>query len=138
MLDKELLYDEYGNPTQLNENISLRSLEMANEILNDGYVTKVDMTYVSKDAAVISVTMQGRLNKSGINKKKVLPFKVKPDTKSAIQRTLIEWALDEVELEIGRRITGWKTGTISAQRLNLSTDGYVLDTFKVTHIKGLK
>lgn len=137
-MDKELLYDSSGRPTELNEKISLRSLEMAKEILDGGYVTKVDMTYVSKDAAVISVTMQGKLTKSGINKKKVLPFKVNPDTKSDLQRTLIEWALDEVELELGRRITGWKAGTISAQRLNLSTDGYVLDTFKVTHIKGLK
>jgi len=138
MLDNELLYDEYGNPTQLNEKLSLRSLEMANEILNDGYVTEVDMSYVSKDTAVVSVTMQGRLTKSGINKKKVLPFRVKPDTKSGLQRTIIEWALDEVELNLGRRITGWNDGTVSVKRLNLSTDGYVLDTFKITRKNGLK
>ena len=117
------LFDEYGRPTHEHEELALRGLEMAKEILDGGYVTSTFVNWKSKTGAEIEVSLHGKRTKKGLSRK-ILPFGFDPETEVPEERFVISSAFDEIELELARRLTGWpheKTVKTSRQVLFQTT-----------------
>lgn len=100
------LFDEYGRPTHEHEELALRGLEMAKEILGKGYVTDVHLKWISSGKVQIEVSLHGKLTKRG-RTGKILPFGFDPETEVPEERFVISSAFDEIELELSRKLTGW-------------------------------
>ena len=111
-------YDEYGTPTHEHEEMVLKSLGLASEILKGGYISRIESGRVGKNGFYVEILFMG----SGSGKR-VLPKSVDADFSEGWE--VLEYALDEVELEVARKVVSALNGTdeskvvVSVKRKNL-------------------
>lgn len=97
-------YDEYGTPTHEHEEMALESLGLARDILKGGYISRIESGRVKKNGFSVEILLTG----SGRGKR-VLPKTVDADSREGWE--VLEYALDEVELEVARKVVSTFNGT---------------------------
>ena len=117
-------YDEYGNPTHEHEMLCLKSLEVAMDVIKNGYISKVTIQYGEghKGANIVVVFYGKKAKKKGQTSLKVWPID-HMDRKTAER---VDYAIDEIELELIRQHLGWERTTITHTNVEKSKDMMVL------------
>ena len=125
-------YDEYGIPTHEHEMLCLKSLEVANDVIKKGYVSKVVIQYVKnhKEADFAVVFYGKKVRKNGKTTVKIWPI----DHMASKNAELVDYAVDEIELELARKHLGWDKQVITDTNVEKSPDMMVL-TFTVVKKK---
>lgn len=117
-------YDEYGNPTHEHEMLCLKSLEVANEVLKKGYLSKVTVQYGEghKGANVTAVFFGKKARRKGQTILKIWPI----DHMDKKNEELVDYAVDEIELELARQHLGWDKVTITHTNVEKSENIMVI------------
>lgn len=125
-------YDEYGNPTHEHEMLCLKSLEVAMDVIKKGYISKVTIQYrEGHRSANFAVTFCGKgARKNGKHIVKIWPI----DHMASKNAELVDYAVDEIELELARKHLGWDSQVITDTNVEKSPDMMVL-TFTVVKKK---
>ena len=123
-------YDEYGNPTHEHEVLCLKSLELAVKVVKGNYISKVVVQYGEghKGADFIVSFWGKKAKKKGQTIVKVWPI----DHMDKKNEELVDYAIDEIELELVRQHLGWDRCTITNTNLEKFEDMMVL-TFSVAN-----
>ena len=123
-------YDEYGVPTHEHEMLCLKSLEAANDVMKGDYITRLELVYGDGGMGVLfKVYFYGKKVKKG--RRTVL--KVWPiDHMASKNAELVDYAIDEIELELARKHVGWDKTTIVDTHLEKKRD-YMILTFSIAN-----
>ena len=117
-------YDEYGNPTHEHEMLCLKSLEVAMDVIKKGYISKVTIQYGEghKGANFVVVFYGKKAKKNGKTIVKIWPI----DHMASKNAELVDYAVDEIELELARQHLGWDSLEITHTNVEKSQDMMVL------------
>lgn len=128
---KMIHYDEHGLPTHEHEMLCLKSCELANKILKGNYISKVTIHYgEGHKNADFSVVFYGKKAKrNGKTVVKIWPI----DHMASKNAELIDFTVDELELELARKHLGWDEQEIRHTNVEKSEDMMVL-TFSVANL----
>jgi hypothetical protein len=111
--------------------LCLRSLELANKILKGNYISKVTIQYgEGHKNADFSVVFYGKkAKKNGKTTVKIWPI----DHMASKNAELVDYAVDEIELQLARKHLGWDEQEIRHTNVEKSEDMMVL-TFSVANL----
>ena len=123
-------YDEYGYPTHEHEMLCLKSLEVASEVLKGNYISRTELVYGEDGLGVLfKVYFYGKkAKKNGRTVLKVWPI----NHMASKNAELVDYAIDEIELELARKHVGWDKTTIVDTHLEKNRNFMVL-TFSIAN-----
>jgi len=119
-------YDEYGMPTPEHEELMRKSMQIAEDAVNGGYVSGVEILLSTKTekSVEMGVRICGKREKDG--KWRTFP------TDENMEGDLLEWTLDEIEIILGEKFIrpafGWNVLVTGERSMVPSFTGVMFKT----------